>query len=173
MTRVLLLGDSLIADHDWQERMPGYQVYRYGYPGEVATGLLQSLPAIRQRVEQADIVMVMVGTNDLLTGNEDFTGTLKEIAVQLSRLYPLADVLLCSLLPMYLPHLPDNAISDINEKIRLITTQTGGCYLDTHKRFLNADGPIFQADGVHLTEDAYEIWTRALLEHIAFLVESE
>jgi len=32
---------------------------------------------------------------------------------------------------------------------------------------------IFQEDGVHLTAAAYEIWTRALLEHIAFLVEDD
>lgn len=173
MTQILLLGDSLVADNEWQERMASFKVYSFGYPGEVTTGLLRSLPSIKKRVEYADIVMVMVGTNDLLLGYQDFTDTLKEIAIQLNRNYPAAEILFCSLCPMYLPHLPENILEDLNTKIESLTMQTGGCYLDIHQRFVNSDKQIFQPDGVHLTEEAYEIWTRALLEHIAFLIEND
>ncbi|MGW8193408.1 MAG: SGNH/GDSL hydrolase family protein [Desulforhopalus sp.] len=173
MIKVLLLGDSLVAEHDWQSRMPSYKVYRYGYPGEVASGLLRSLSGIKQRVKSADIVMVMVGTNDLLTGNHDFIETLKEISVRINTNYPDAEILFCSLQPMYIPHLPENSITDINNRIKLMTVQTGCCYLDTHQRFLESEKQIFQIDGVHLTDAAYEIWTRTLLEHIAFLIEDD
>ena len=173
MHQILLIGDSLIADNDWQERMRSYKVYSFGYPGEVTTGLLRSLPSIKKRVEYADIVMVMVGTNDLLLGYHDFTDTLKEIAIQLNRNYPTADVLFTSLCPMNLPHLPENTVENLNSRIEAMTMQTGGCYLDIHQRFTDSDRQIFQSDGVHLTEAAYEIWTRALLEHIAFLIEND
>lgn len=173
MTEILLIGDSLVADNDWQERMPSYKVYRFGYPGEVTTGLFRSLPSIKKRVEYADIVMVMIGTNDLLLGYHAFIDTLKELAVQLNRNYPAAEVLFSSLCPMYLPHLPENTIEDLNKKIEVMTMQTGGCYLDIYQRFVNSDRHIFQSDGVHLTEEAYEIWTRTLLEHIAFLIEND
>lgn len=173
MNQILLIGDSLVADNNWQERMNSYKVYRFGYPGEVTTGLLRSLPSIKQRVEHADIVMVMVGTNDLLLGYHDFIDTLKEIAIQLNKSYPAADVLFTSLCPMYLPHLPENTIEDLNTRIEAMTMQTGGCYLDIHQRFADSDKQIFQADGVHLTQAAYEIWTRTLLEHIAFLIEND
>lgn len=173
MIQVLLLGDSLVADHDWQSRMPSYKVHRFGYPGEITIGLLGALPGIKRRVNSADIVMVMVGTNDLLSGNHDFIEPLKEISIQVNRNYPTAEVLFCSLLPMPLPHLPDNTITGLNDRIRAMTMQTGGCYLDTHQRFISSDKQIFQQDGVHLTEAAYEIWTRTLLEHIAFLIEDD
>lgn len=173
MHQILLIGDSLIADNDWQERMRSYKVYRFGYPGEVTTGLLRSLPSIKKRVEYADIVMVMAGTNDLLLGYHDFPDTLKEIAIQLNRNYPTADLLFTSLCPMYLPHLPENSIEKLNTRIEAMTMQTGGCYLDIHQRFTESDRQIFQPDGVHLTQAAYEIWTRALLEHIAFLIEND
>jgi len=173
MIEVLLLGDSLVADHDWQSRMPSYKVHRYGYPGEVTVGLLESLPGIKQRVNSADIVMVMVGTNDLLTGNHDFIEPLKEISIRMNTNYPDAEILFCSLLPMYMPHLPDNTINDINDRVKSMTMQTGCCYLDTHLRFVNSDKQVFQQDGVHLTDAAYEIWTRTLLEYIAFLIEDD
>ncbi len=51
--------------------------------------------------------------------------------------------------------------------------QTGCCYLDTHIKFLNSEAAVFQRDGVHITEAAYEIWARNLLEHIAFLIEDD
>lgn len=173
MTQVLLIGDSLVADNDWQSRMPSYTVHRFGYPGEVSAGLLHSLPNINKRVSHADIVMVMVGTNDLLMGYHDFIKTLKEISIHLNRSYPTAETLFCSLCPMYLPHLPENTIADINGQIEAMTVQTGGCYLDIHQRFVDSDKQIFQYDGVHLTDAAYEIWTRTLLEHIAFLIEND
>lgn len=173
MHQILLIGDSLIADNDWQERMRSYKVCNFGYPGEVTRGLLRSLPSIKKRVEYADIVMVMAGTNDLLLGYDDFTDTLKEIAIQLNRNYPAADVLFTSLCPMHLPHLPENTIEKFNTRIEAMTMQTGGCYLDIHQRFTESDKQIFQSDGVHLTEAAYEIWSRALLEHIAFLIDND
>ncbi|GAB6193304.1 hypothetical protein [Desulfocastanea catecholica] len=41
------------------------------------------------------------------------------------------------------------------------------------KRLSDTDQPIFRKMGVHLTEAAYAIWTRAPLEHIAFLIEND
>lgn len=173
MTHILLIGDSLVADHDWQSRMPGYKVHNLGVPGVMTSDLLSSLPQIKQQVKHADLIMIMIGTNDLLTGNFDFVHTLKRIFVQLSHDYPMAEILANSLFPMNLPHLPYNTIQSLNCHIEAITMQTGCCFLDTHKRFINSSTPLFQDDGVHITSGAYEIWTRALLEYIAFLIDSD
>jgi lysophospholipase L1-like esterase len=67
----------------------------------------------------------------------------------------------------------DYTIANLNSHIESFTVQTGCCFLDTHSRTSDSKQPIFQEDGVHLTEAAYEIWTRALLEHIAFLIEND
>jgi len=173
MMHLLLLGDSLIAEHDWQSRMPSYRVYNHGTPGIMTSDLLRALPEIKEQVPFADIVLVMVGTNDLLTGNFEFVHALKKLFIQLVHDYPMAEVIGNSLFPMYLPHLPNNTIDSLNTHIEAITMQTGSCYLDAHKRFLNNEKPMFQDDGVHLTREAYEIWIRTFLEHIAFLVDDE
>jgi len=173
MTKLLLLGDSLVADHDWQPRMSGYKVQNFGVPGATASDLLDMLPGIKRQADEIDIIMVMVGTNDLLMDNYTFIETLKDIIIQLRKDHPLAEILVSSLFPMNLPHLPDNTVSSFNTHIEAITTQTGCCFLDTHAKFLKSDAAIFQSDGVHITRAAYEIWTHTLLEHIAFLIEND
>lgn len=173
MTQVLLLGDSLVADNDWENRMPGYQVYNYGIPGDMTADLLSYLPEIKEQQSYADVVMVMIGTNDLLMGNFQFIHTLKKILPQLNSFYPAAELLICSILPMELPHLPQNTVSSLNSHIEALTMQTGSCFLNIHDLFKESQKAVFQLDGVHLTGVAYKIWTRSLLEHIAFLSEDD
>ena len=173
MTQLLLLGDSLVADHDWQPRMPSYKITNLGVPGILAADLLASLPEIKNQVQYADVIMVVVGTNDLLSGDSKFINTLKKIFVQLNHDFPAAEIVVNSLFPMQLPDTPDHIIPNLNCQIEAFSMQTGCCFLDSHTRLSNSDQPIFQEDGVHLTEAAYEIWTRALLEHIAFLIEND
>lgn len=173
MTHILLIGDSLIADNDWQSRMNLHAVQNFGVPGATTFEVLGMLPGIKKRTKEIDIIMVMVGTNDLLSDNYHFISTLKKIVIQLREDYPLAEILLTSLFPMVLPHLPHNTISSFNTHLETLTTQTGSCYLDIHDKFLSSSDAIFQNDGVHITANAYEIWARTLLEHIAFLIEDD
>lgn len=173
MTQILLLGDSLIADHDWQSRMPSCKITNLGVPGAMTSDLFASLPDVKQQVGYADVITIMVGTNDLLSGNYEFINTLKKIFIQLSHDFPTAEILVCSLFPMELAHMSDYTIPNLNSHIEAFTMQTGCCFLDTHSRFSDSELPIFQEDGVHITEAAYEIWARALLEHIAFLIEND
>ncbi len=173
MTQLLLLGDSLVADYDWQSRMPSYKISNFGVPGAVTADLLASLPDIKQQAKYADVILIMVGTNDLLSGDYEFINTLKKIFVQLNQDFPTAEIVVNSLFPMEIPDLPDYTISNLNCHIEAFTMQTGGCFLDVHRRFCDSDKTIFQEDGVHITKEAYEIWARALLEHIAFLIEND
>jgi len=173
MTQVLFLGDSLVADHDWQARMPGYKVVNLGVAGATASDLLASLPDIKQKIQYTDMILIMVGTNDVLDNNFEFINTLKKIFVQLSHDFPCAEILVNSLFPMKLAFMSDYTIPNLNSHIEAFTMQTGCCFLDSYQRFNDSNQVIFQEDGVHLTKAAYEIWTRALLEHIAFLIEND
>ncbi len=173
MTQVLLLGDSLVASNDWQNRMPSCQVTNLGMPGAMTSDVINSLDDVKDLHRQADVIMLMVGTNDILTGNFEFIHTLRKICVTLCKNYPAAEVLITSILPMDLPHLPYNTIPSLNCHIEALTMQTGCCYLNIHSRLKNLSVPIFEADGVHVTKKTYEIWSRTLLEHIAFLIEDD
>lgn len=173
MTQVLLIGDSLIEGFDWQNRLDRCNVTKMGVPGAMASDIYAALDETKKNSPHADLIMVMVGTNDILTGNYDFIHTLKKVCVQLLRDYPNSDVLVTSLLPIELPHLPYNTVQSLNNHIEAITMKTGCCFLDIHSRLKNSVKPIFEEDGIHITDNAYEIWCRSLLEHIAFLIEDD
>ena len=169
----MLLGDSLIAEYDWQNHMPSYRVQNFGVPGATSADLLASLPEIKAKVNAVDVIMVMIGTNDLLTGNDEFLHTLKRILIQLSQDFPSAEILVNSIFPMDLPHLPDNSVSSLNTHIEALTMRTGCCFLNTHSRFVDSKKQLFLEDGVHITLEAYAIWLRSFLEHIAFLIDND
>ena len=173
MTQVLLLGDSLVASYNWQERLAACQVTNLGLPGGMTSDVYASLDEVKKDQPRADLIMLMVGTNDILTGNFEFIHTLRKICVKLCHNYPAAEILITSIFPIILPHLPYNTISSLNCHIEALTMQTGCCFLDIHSRLVNSAIPIFREDGVHVTEETYKIWSRSLLEHIAFLIEDD
>lgn len=173
MTQVLLLGDSLVAGYNWQDRIVSCRVTNLGMPGVMTSDVYSSLDDVKTEQPYSDVIMLMVGTNDILTGNFEFIHTLRKICVQLCKSYPAAEILITSIFPMSLPHLPYNTISSLNCHIEALTMQTGCCYLDIHSRLKDLSIPVFQEDGVHVTNETYEIWSRSLLEHIAFLIEDD
>ncbi|BHH84556.1 GDSL-type esterase/lipase family protein [Desulforhopalus sp. 52FAK] len=173
MTQVLLLGDSLVASHSWEKRLPSYKVTNRGVAGVMTSDVLSFIDDIKNEQPYADIIMLMVGTNDILTGNFEFIHTLRKICIELCKNYPASEILITSIFPMDLPHLPYNTVSSLNCHIEALTMQTGCCFLDIHSRLVNLPSPVFQEDGVHVTKETYEIWTRSLLEHIAFLIEDD
>jgi lysophospholipase L1-like esterase len=173
MLKVLMLGDSLIAGYDWQSRLPACKIDNRGVPGATSADLFNSLSTIKESTPTADVIVVMIGTNDILSGDDAFQSLLKKILIQLSHDYPASEILVTSLLPMQLPHLSPNTIESLNCHIEALTMQTGCCYLNVHKRFTGAGRNLFEDDGVHINPDGYAVWARALLEHIAFLIEPD
>lgn len=173
MTQVLLLGDSLVASHNWQNRLTECKVTNLGAAGAMTSEVLSTLNSVKEEQPYADIIMLMIGTNDILTGNFEFIHSLRKICVQLTQNYPASEVLITSIFPMELPHLPYNTISSLNCHIEALTMQTGCCFLDVHSKLKSLAEPVFLEDGVHLTGQSYEIWSRTLLEHIAFLIEDD
>jgi len=173
MTHLLLIGDSLIADYNWQKRMPHMTVQKHGIPGATAQDILDVLPSIPVH-SHPDLVLVMVGTNDLYKENYDFRQTLKEIIQTCNQQFAGAEILLNNIFPMELDHLSPETIETVNCHIKELAIQTGCCLLDMHKHFhTNKLDTIFQEDKIHLTELGYELWCRNVLEHIAFLIESD
>jgi lysophospholipase L1-like esterase len=172
MTQILFIGDSLVADFDWRSRLKLYDVQNFGVPGATTRDLYDMLPEIHEQSHSADVIVMMIGTNDILTDNYKFIHTLKKIIIRLRQDFPASEVLVSSLLPMEIPDLPYNTIPSINTHLEAMTMQTGSCFLDLYTKFSESQANIFQADGVHITKKAYEIWSRVLLEHIAFLIEN-
>ncbi len=166
----LFLGDSLIADFNWQARMHHFKILNRGVQGETAQGLLNRIPEIAQDIDPPELILVMIGTNNLIIEDYSFLETLRQSVITLTSRYPTAEVITNSMFPCQLPWVAMDTLQRINTEIEAMTRQTGSCYLDMfHKLKPNSD--FFQSDGVHLTTKAYDLWSKSILEFVAFLIE--
>jgi len=168
----LMVGDSLIAGFNWQNRLPSFTVANFGIPGLTTAELLFSLPQFQQRCPATELILVMIGTNDLLMGKPDFLEDLKKIVIWLSGAYPTAETMVNGLMPLQCPHDREELVG-INQTIANICRDTASCYVDVYNRFRQSDLELFEADGVHLTASGYELWARTLSEYIAFIMEND
>jgi len=161
----LFIGDSLIEFCNWQKRFPNDQVYSFGSAGETAEGLLARLPNIIRRVPPPSLVMTMTGTNNIAMEDYGFLATYEKIISLLQKNYPQAIIVMSSLLPIELFFLGD-AIPRVNRRLKDIARDKNIVYLDLYPLFLGEDSKAITAyyalDGVHLSEEGYEVWARAL-----------
>ena len=167
----LLLGDSLIADFDWQGRMPSFTVLNYGVPGEKIEDLLARLPAIEKDVTSPDIILIMSGINNVIAEDYVFIDVLRRIVIRLSNTYPNAEIILNSLPHIKIPFLVDDAVRLLNDNIHSVSQESGCCYLDNFVKYSDKGIDIFQKDGINIKEETYESWARSFLEYVAFLIE--
>lgn len=168
----LFLGDSLIADYDWQERMHHFKIINNGIPGETVQGLLNKIPSIVESVQNPELVLLMIGTNNLIIEDFNFLDTLRQIIVKLTASYPTAEVITNSLLPCHLPWVSMETLNRMNQEIMEMAQQTGSCYLDMFSK-LTPTPDYFQHDGVHLQPKTYELWSKNILEFVSFLIEDD
>ncbi|HIJ78580.1 MAG: GDSL-type esterase/lipase family protein [Desulfobulbaceae bacterium] len=163
-----LLGDSLVASCDWQARFPELAIKNFGISGETVGGLLNQLPAICNR-QEPDLIMIMIGTNNLLMDDYFFVEDYSLIINKLSAAFASSIILATSLLPMAIPWLAPDAIARINLLIKNLCANEQTRYLDLFTAFQDepaAGRPLFLADGVHLSEQGYDLWIRILAEKI-------
>ena len=161
----LFIGDSLIEFFNWQKRFPDRKIHNFGSAGETAEGLLARLPKIIRRFEVPELVMIMIGTNNLAMEDYGFPVTYTGIIGLLQENYPQATIVMTSLLPVQLYFLGE-AVPRINRRLQSVAREKNIIYLDLYPLFLGPDGkPIreyFDIDGVHLSDQGYETWARAI-----------
>lgn len=170
--KLLFIGDSLLADFNWQERITHFEVLNLSVVGETAQGLLNRLTSIQEQVIDPQIILIMTGTNNLLMEDYNYVETLRQIVVRLSHTYPAAEIIINSLVPLQIPWLNKEEMKRINCEIEALSLKSGCCFLDVFSKFSTTTG-IFQADGIHFTETGYNLWSRSILEYIAFLLEDD
>jgi lysophospholipase L1-like esterase len=166
--KILFLGHSLVEWFDWQGRFPGHEVHNLGVAGETTTGLLRRSDRALSRCPEADAVLVMTGTNDLLMEDRSFLEDYRALAAKLVERCPGARIVLHSILPVHPQWVDSKEIESLNDVIREIAAESGTEFFDLTARFTGSSGEpdlrCLLADGVHLSETGYAVWSRALEE---------
>lgn len=165
---LLLLGDSLIDYGEWQRRLPGYRISSRGVPGERTEELLHRLP-LQTVGATPDVLLIMTGTNNIVFGDFSFIDSSRRIVTRLKDQFPQAPILVTSLLPYEIPGITDT-IHAANEQLRLTCDESGSIYFDLCSHFENSFDPLFDYDGVHLSNSGYQLWALVLAEYLRKLL---
>lgn len=167
--KVLFIGDSLIAYYDWQHRFPECRCVNLGLPGATVADCLARRAEIIQRHPRADMVVVMVGVNNLLMADFGFLGGYEALVAALRTGYPQAVIVVCGLPPLALPGLAPGAVARLNGLLKELAKQGGGVYLDIQAS-LTAGGPgCLAEDAIHLSAEGYRRWSALVAEQLAML----
>ncbi|MEL6981782.1 MAG: GDSL-type esterase/lipase family protein [Actinomycetota bacterium] len=159
---VVLLGDSLTEEGDWDALLPGRPVSNQGYSGFTSAELVpvaEDVAAGRPR-----LVLILAGTNDIRDDQPpDWTeANLSEILDRLEAAGPSTTVILQTLLPR------DDARAEVlaaNERVVALAEARGLAIIDLHPVFDDGAGglrPAETRDGLHLTDAGYQLWRQAL-----------
>jgi lysophospholipase L1-like esterase len=169
----LFIGDYLIANYDWQKRMPFFEVYSYGFPLNKAEELLKELPKIEKKSSNPDIILIAAGINNVIVKDYTFVDQIRRMVIRLSNIFPEAEIIINSLPNIRIPFVVEDAIFHLNNNIKLMASQTGCCYLDNFAKLAQKETDLFTDGGIDLTNKTYDIWSRSILEFVAFLFEDD
>lgn len=159
---VVLLGDSLTEEGDWETLLPGRPVSNQGYSGYTSAQLLpvaEDIAAKRPR-----LVLILAGTNDIRDGHPPSwtEANLIEILDRLHADGSSTTVLLQTLLPR--ADAPAEVVAT-NERVVAVARSRGVPLVDLHPVFDDGAGglrPADTRDDLHLSEAGYQRWVEVL-----------
>ncbi|WP_375501514.1 SGNH/GDSL hydrolase family protein [uncultured Nostoc sp.] len=161
----ILVGDSLSM---WfpREKLPAGKLWlNQGISGDTSSGVLKRLGAFS--ATRPDVIYVMAGINDLRKGASDDTilRNYRRIIRRLRQTHPKAQIIVQSILPTRLAKLSNSHIRHINIQLTQIAKQEGANYLNIYSWFTDMEGnlrPELTTDGLHLSQEGYDVWRLAL-----------
>ncbi len=167
---ILFLGHSLIEFFDWQKRFPGHTVRNLGVAGESVEGLLSRLDRIIKTYPEADLIFIMTGINNIAMEDFDFLDSYRQIIAKLSVAYPEAKMFIHSLLPVLVDFISNDSILNVNDAIKTLAIGMRVEFVDVQKHFIdnrgNPNKDYLLDDGVHLSDEGYNVWSGILEEII-------
>jgi lysophospholipase L1-like esterase len=166
---VVMLGDSITEQGDWDSLLPGLGVVNRGHSGYTTEQLIpiaESVGDARPRV-----VLVLTGTNDIRDGRSpEWTARhLRTLLDALERRSPDTIVVVQTVMPR--SDQPE-AVHAVNDAVSAVATSRGVGVLDLHGPFDNGAGGLRThetTDGVHLSASGYRRWAALLAPLIASL----
>lgn len=164
-TRVIFLGDSITAAGDWQRRFPAVALTNAGRSGDTTLDLLARLGPVRDSRPQ--LVLLMVGINDLLRGGREQV-VAERIAMirQLLANHGRVRVIQQSTLSCQASRCGAAMVARVRRLNKLLRAGVAAAdFLDVDAVLSDASGlrPNHSLDGLHLTPAAYNRW-QGLLE---------
>ncbi len=171
---IVFLGNSLIANGQWQEWFGENRVGNQGIRGDGIEGIMKRIPRIAE--SKPEKLIVLIGINDLAFHDsqwllEKYTLLVKQLKDQM----PTTKVFIQSILPVN-NHVKDTGYSNerislFNKELEKLVTQAKLYFVDLKPLFADQSGNLHEnwtLDGLHLTGIAYEQWALFLKQQISY-----
>lgn len=166
---VVFFGDSETAGGDFQKAFPDVKSINLGYIGEDVKGMLRRVDAIA--AVKPKKVFLMAGINGLQQQTvDDFAYWYAALVDAIQNAVPEAELYIESILPVtgYSDYCDNGKIREANIVLQRLATERNIPYIDIYYAYAY-DGALANTmsyDGLHLTEEAYDIWYDAIREFL-------
>ncbi|MGB1309947.1 MAG: GDSL-type esterase/lipase family protein [Leucothrix sp.] len=172
---VIFLGDSLTQGLN--VAAVANNAINYGIGMDSSVGLLRRIPSYPS-LKQASTVVIAIGINDLLRAKRSPKAIIKNYHAILNHLSTLASnkrtIIVQAVFPvdeqLGLTGL-NKQIVQLNQQLQTLAIQRGYPFINLYDQFTNHAGQLKPSlhigDGIHLNNNGYRLWIRALKQEIA------
>jgi len=166
---VVFFGDSETAGGNFQKAFPEVKSINLGYVGEDVKGMLRRVETIK--TVKPKKVFLMAGINGLRNQTmEEFEYWYAALVDAIRREVPEAELYIESILPItsYSDYCENAKIREANAILQRMAAERNLHYINVYEAYAQ-DGALPDAmsyDGLHLTEEAYELWYEAIRKSI-------
>lgn len=164
---IVFFGDSLTYYGDFSSVFPGKVVCNLGLRGDTIQGMIERIDQVQ--LLETKSVFLMAGINDLAPVSVDEFEKMYNLLIDaVDRKLPNTSIFVQTILPVNTQDFRigcDNTqICECNNRINKVAWERNLFFLDTHSLYAkNNQLPLsLTKDGIHICQDAYSIWYKAL-----------
>lgn len=175
---IVMLGNSITeGGGDWAQTMNDKHIHNRGISGDKVRGVIDRLDEIVKGKPRK--IFLMIGINDVSHHQpSDFiVNEIAELIENIRAKSPRTKVYIQSILPInesfgFYTRLNGRSgqVPEINAKLKTIAANFNLTYIDLFPLFVEPGTHTLRSnltgDGIHLSEDGYEIWRKELQKHL-------
>ncbi|HCE43245.1 MAG TPA: hypothetical protein DET40_06835 [Lentisphaeria bacterium] len=179
---VIFIGDSITAQANWasiwDKKLKPLKPANFGCSSDKTQNVLWRLENGNWDKIEPKVAVVMIGVNNGDKG-DDLAEAQKKIITKINEKFPKVKIVFIPVLPRIIPKSKKNEaeIFKANSKASAFEKEFPNVkVLDMSKKFLNADGSLNKSlytDGLHLTNEGYEVWASELVPVIKQLLKGK
>lgn len=160
---IVMLGDSLTEMNDWAASVPAGVVLRNrGISGDTSDGVIVRMGEVIASRPRA--VFLLIGTNDLYTGNAPAVtvSNISAVVRQIRAESPGTLVFVQTVFPVRWEDASNDKVRAINRLLKQEGRRSHFVILDAYALLVGEDGKLnaaYTPDGLHLNEAGYAVWS--------------
>lgn len=169
---IVFLGNSITQAGKWEKYFPNAPVANRGISGDNTEGMLARVNTIVET--HPSKIFIMAGINDISLSrtNKKILRNYKQIVEVIKQLSPNTEIFIQSVLPInndfrvYKRLIgKEGQIKSLNKKLEQLAIEEKFNFINLYPFFLNSEAKLkeeFTGDGLHLSDDAYRLWSNII-----------